>query len=173
MADLCILSATRRTQPNTRKAGLPMRARALKAMSHPGRPGRNSRFYLLLSAVVVLLIAFETLLSSLPFAEEVLSKLTDFQLKELETYVEMNKLLTTLATLTIGATTGFVANQAQRGALPPSELRKAVASWILAAASLYCGHLSYQQMIWMLDQKFFNLFYSHVWWPTRRSSGRF
>ncbi len=96
-----------------------------------------------------------------------LAKLSDFQLKELETYIEMNKLLTTLATLAIGATTGFAVNRGAAAPLAPADVRKAVASWTLSGVSLYAGHFAYQQVIWMLDQRFFNLFYPRVWWPTQ------
>ncbi len=142
-----------------------MPARPSAAKDGPRTP-RSARLYLALGAVVLLLLFFEARVSSLPFAEAVLPKLSDFQLKELETYIETNKLLTSLATLTIGATTGFLVSLSRSTGLAARQAGKAVASWILAGISLYCGHLAYGQVMWMLDNKFFNLFYPRIWWPT-------
>ena len=37
----------------------------------------------------------------------------------------------------------------------------------LCAASLYFGYLAYQQVVWMLNQGFFNPYNPRVWIPTR------
>jgi len=124
-------------------------------------------FYLIFFGLIVVLLAFEVVVSRQPFAVKRAENLNNRQTKQLETYVEMNKLLTTLATFTIGATIGFVVNRDKRIKLRPSQLRRAIASWTLGGISLYFGYLSYRQVVWILDKELFGLYSPLVWWLTR------
>ena len=64
--------------------------------------------------------------------------------------MEMNKLLITLATLSIGGITAFVVQRDKALKHSPPQLRRVIASWTLCAASLYFGYLAYQQVTWEL-----------------------
>lgn len=113
------------------------------------------------------MFGFEVLLTSLPVSEELLSDLKDFQTRQLDTFLEMNKLLTTLATVAIGASTGFIAGREGKQPVLPQQMKRAVAAWILLGASIYFGYLATQQVVWMLHSRFFNLYYAGIAWPTR------
>jgi hypothetical protein len=124
-------------------------------------------FYLLLALVVASVILTEAVIARLPFASPEVTNLTDVEKKELDIFTEMNKLLTTLATLTIGATSAFMINRDSRAELRPGTLGRAITGWVFTGASLYFGHLSYQRVLWMLNGHFFDLFLGTVWWPSR------
>ena len=98
--------------------------------------------YLTLFVTLVVVIAFENRLSHLTFSEPTTSDLSEFDKKELDTFTETNKLLTTLATLLIGATTTLLLNSEQTVRLEKADFRRAVAAWVSAAISLYFGHLN-------------------------------
>ena len=125
------------------------------------------RLYATILAAIVSLIAFEAWIQSRPVVEEMRTELSALETRQLDTYMETTKLLTTLATAVIGAATGFLLNRREKVKLTDAHKRRVLFSWILASASLYCGHLAYQNVIWMLNSKFFNLFYPGIAWPTR------
>ena len=56
------------------------------------------RFYLAFSAIVLILVAFEAFLTSLPFADAIPDYAEQLQQRQLDSYFEMIQLLITLAT---------------------------------------------------------------------------
>lgn len=125
------------------------------------------RFYFALPLLIVFLIALEALLSSFKFAAAITDNSAEFQKKQVDSFMEVNKLLITLATISIGGITGFVLQRDKALKLSQPQLRRVIASWTLCAASLYFGYLSYQQVTWELYWGFFDPYNSHLWWPAR------
>jgi hypothetical protein len=125
------------------------------------------RFYLAFTAIVFLLVAFEALLTSLPFADAIPDFAEELQQRQLDSYFQMIELLITLATLAMGGITGYVINRDNTIGLSSPQLRRVVASWTMCAASLYFGYLAYQQAVWMLNNGFFNPANPRIWVPTR------
>jgi hypothetical protein len=125
------------------------------------------RFYFVLPVLVALLIGIEALLSSFKFAEGLTDNAAEYQRKQVDSFMEVNKLLITLATVSIGGITGFVLQRDKALKLSQPQLRRVIASWALCAASLYFGYLSYQQVTWELYWGFFDPYNSHLWWPAR------
>ena len=107
------------------------------------------------------------MLSSLHFASSISEKAADYQQKQVDSFMEMNKLLIALATVSIGGITGFVLHRDKSLKFSRTQLRRVIASWTLCAASLYFGYLSYQQVTWELYWGFFDPYNSHLWWPSR------
>jgi hypothetical protein len=104
---------------------------------------------------------------SIPFADARIECLTQLQEKQFTTFIEMNHLLITLATLTIGGMGAFVFNRYKTGQLPWYQIKIALASWICAGLSLCSGYLIYEELIWMFQKKFFNLSNPHILWLSR------
>jgi hypothetical protein len=77
----------------------------------------------------------------------------------------MNKLLIGFATVTIGAVGGFMLNRDKTAPLSPPQMRRAAASWLFCAVSVYFGYLSYQQASWMLSYGVFDPLIARLWWP--------
>lgn len=115
----------------------------------------------LIAALLAVMIGFEVLLSSHSVSEEVLTELKDFQTRQLDVFLEVNKLLTTLAAAAIAATAGFFTG---KRAL---DTRRLAAVWTCLGLSLYAGFVTSQQVVWMLDKRFFNLYYPGIVWPSR------
>ena len=136
-------------------------------MAHGRRRIVLLRFYFVLPLLIVLLVAFEDLLSSFKFVSPLNGDSTQYQAKAVDSFMEVNKLLITLATLSIGGITGFVLQRDKASKLSQPQLRRVMASWTLCAASLYFGYLAYQQVIWELYYGFFDPYNSHLWWPAR------
>lgn len=127
----------------------------------------SAGLYALLVATVVLLMVFERGLGARPVLEAQLKDLSEFEKKQLDVFTDMNKLLTTLATGLIAAITGVLLNREKNTSISKEDFRRVIAGWTLAATSLYFGHLTSRQIIWMLQAKFFNLFNDEIWWPAR------
>lgn len=110
---------------------------------------------------IAVMIAFEIILSSHSISEEALSELKDFQTKQLDIFLEINKLLTTLASAAIAATAGFFTGKRA------ANTKRLTAVWVCFGLSLYAGFVTSQQVVWMLDKRFFNLYYPGIVWPSR------
>jgi hypothetical protein len=87
--------------------------------------------------------------------------------RQLDAYFQMISLLVTLATLAMGGITGFIINHQRSDPFSQPQRRRVIASWTLCAASLYFGYLAHQQVVWMLNNGFFNPANPRVWIPTR------
>jgi hypothetical protein len=79
----------------------------------------------------------------------------------LDVFLEVNKLMTTLASAAIAATAGFFSGSRA------ADTRRLAVVWIAFGLSLYAGFVTSQQVIWMLDKRFFNLYYPGIVWPSR------
>lgn len=124
--------------------------------------------YVLIAIAVLLLMSIEEFIGSRAvLGEERIEKLSELDTKQLDAFNDNSKLLTTLATALIGAVTGFLLQREKSKPLTSGDRRRAVGAWILAAMSLYFGHLTGRQVTWMLRSQFFNLFHDTVWWPAR------
>jgi hypothetical protein len=148
------------------------------ASKPPDRSGRrwflripfgSLRFYVVLLIAGIALHVVDSVVFQIPFAEPVTDKelVLEFQKRQLDIWGEMNKLLITLATATAGAVGGFMLSRDKVLPLAPEQRRRAGASWMFCAFSLYFGYLSYQEAMWMLSLGTFNAYNPRVWWPTR------
>jgi hypothetical protein len=140
---------------------------AKRRRARPRLRSTSARLYVALACVTALLLLLEWILASTPFVEAMPAQeiSNEFQKKQIETWAEMNKLLIELATLVVGAISGFVVQRDKDTSLPPAQRRKVTLSWILCGASLYFGYLSYQQATWMLSIGFFNAHNPRLWLP--------
>lgn len=104
---------------------------------------------------------------SVKFAEPVLNgNLTDLQTKQVEIYVAMNQQLMGLGTFVLaglGALFFYIYFEGRK-TLMGVQRAMLVGSMLLAAFSIYMGYLSYDKMVWMLSQKFFNLDTPLLYW---------
>ena len=155
-----------------------MAARGAAAGRAPDRDGSGKpprvafgslRFYLILVIVAIGLHAVDWLIGQIPFAEARPDKEVslEFQKRQLDFWSEMNKLLITLATVTIGAVGGFMLQHTKTSGLPQPVMRRAAASWIFCALSIYFGYLSYHEASWMLSLGTFSANNPLIWWPSR------
>ncbi len=102
----------------------------------------------------------------LSFVERHLDKLTEFQKVQLELFVERNKLLIWLSSLVFGVI-GFVLFKilGTKGSSP--ELRwLAVGAWLFAGLSIFFGYYSLGSLMWMMSERFFNLYSKPVEWAS-------
>ena len=127
------------------------------------------RFYAALAIAIFLLHSIDAVLVNMPVQEAQAEKevAAAFQVKQLELWSEMNKLLIAFATVTIGAIGGFMLNRDKTRPLSRPDLRRAATSWAFCAVSLYFGYLSYQQATQMLKHGVFDPLTGRLWWPAR------
>jgi hypothetical protein len=125
------------------------------------------RFYLFVVIVFSIFWFLAYRVAQQPFVEAKVRSLSNLQEKQLDTFNEMNRLLTTLATLALGGMGAFLFNRYKNDSLPWYQVWRAVGSWIFAGISLYCGYLGYAQTAWMLDKGFFNLSNPNIVWFSR------
>jgi hypothetical protein len=127
------------------------------------------RFYIALIAVIVGLQTVDSVIVDLPMvvAQPEKELATSFQMRQLDLWSEMNKLLIAFATVTIGAIGGFMLQRDKAHPLSLPQLRRAATSWFLCATSLYFGYLSYQQATQMLKHGVFDPLTARLWWPAR------
>jgi hypothetical protein len=122
-------------------------------------------FYLGVLALALLIWQLQERMFSAPYIEAQTQSLNDLQQQQLNAFLEMNRLLVTLGTATLGAL-GFLMSAHKRG-LKGRELVSAAASAVLAGCSLYFGYLAYQGIMWMLQNGFFNLDNAAILWARR------
>ena len=93
------------------------------------------------------------------------ASLSDLQQRALETVVEMDRLLTTLATALIGAASAYAA-RSFKSATPISfgQLFWLTIGCAFAASSIICGYFAYDTIVWMLTKNFFRLDQSTTGW---------
>jgi hypothetical protein len=127
------------------------------------------RFYAALAIVVLVLHTIDSVIVNMPVVlpEPDRELALTLRQKQLDLWSEMNKLLIAVATVTIGAIGGMMVNRDKARPLSPPQLRRATASWLFCALSLYFGYLSYQQATRMLTHGVFDPFTPRLWWPAR------
>jgi hypothetical protein len=127
------------------------------------------RFYAALAIVVLVLHTIDAVIVDMPLVlpEPDHELALALRQKQLDLWSEMNKLLIAVATVTIGAIGGVMVNRDKAHPLSRPQLRRAAASWLFCALSLYFGYLSYQQATRMLTHGIFDPFTARLWWPAR------
>ena len=122
------------------------------------RKQSNRTFYSLVLSAVAVAIAFNYLfLTRVSFHALIVPELNKLQEKELDTFLEMNRLLTTLATGVLGGTIAIVSTRYGSSDVPLLQMWRIVASWVFCGLSLYCGYVSYGGIVWMLHNSAFDL----------------
>jgi hypothetical protein len=120
--------------------------------------------------LLFLLIALEFAASRKTPAEQLRPDLTDFQDKALDIFLELNKLMTTLATALIGGVAALIARSptaaliARSSTSRPEPIALAYISVTAAVLSLVLGHFSREAALAMLAENRFNLFAGGVLW---------
>ncbi|MGA7237448.1 MAG: hypothetical protein WBY44_17310 [Bryobacteraceae bacterium] len=118
-------------------------------------------FYVAVLAIALVVWQVQESLFSRSYIETQTEALTPLQEKQLDAFLQMNQLLITLATATMGAL-GFMLSQGKTRRW--RELLSAAASAVFAGCSLYFGYLAYQGILWMLQSSFFNLDNAAIQW---------
>jgi len=128
----------------------------------------SARFYIVLALAIFLLHTIDAVMVGLPVREPQSAELASgLKQKQVDLWSEMNKLLITFATLTVGAIGGFIVNRDKTHPLKSPQLRQAALSWFFCVLSLYFGYLSYQQGTFLLKHGVFDAFTPRLWWPAR------
>lgn len=145
------------------------RLQKVEASTSKGTRFGALRFYAALAIVIFVLHTIDAVIVSMPVVlpEPDHDLSLALRQKQLDLWSEMNKLLIAVATLTIGAIGGMMVNRDKARPLDPPQLRRAAASWLFCALSLYFGYLSYQQATRMLNHGVFDPFTARLWWPAR------
>jgi hypothetical protein len=125
---------------------------------------RSLRFYIALGVGGLLLL--QILFNLFPLNEKEIPELSKLQEKEMEIFLTMDQLLTTLATLTMGGVAAIIFQRYKNRPVPALQVRRAVVSWTFSGLSLVCGYLSYQNVGWMLHNNFLNLHKGLIRWPS-------
>jgi len=97
------------------------------------------------------------------YIEVYVDTLSASQAKQLDAFLEMNRLVTTLGTGLLGAI-GFLLANGRNAGSPARELWAAIASAICVGVSLLSGYVVYQSILWMLESGFFNLNNPEILW---------
>jgi len=128
------------------------------------RPGL-ARFAFYAACILLALFVWQVQqrLFSAPYVETSTESLSPLQDKQLDAFLEMNRLLTTLGTTLLGAL-GFLISTGKRGLLRWRELVPAMTSAVFAGASIYFGYVAYQSILWMLESSFFDLDNPAIQW---------
>lgn len=119
-------------------------------------------FYVGATAVVLLVWQVQKHVTGAYF-EPLIDSLTPLQEKQLDAFLEMNRLITTLGTALLGAI-GFLLVNGRKEHLRPGALWTALGSTVCVGLSLLSGYIVYLGILWMLQSKFFNLNISGILW---------
>lgn len=118
-----------------------------------------------LSLLFVIVFGVDYLMSKLlPFAEPLHFDLSSNDTKQIEIYVEMTNQLLTLATLVFAGAGLSFKEKREKSNLTPRGQHLLLGTMLLGAFSIYIGYLSYDKMVWMLSQQFFNLNTPILYW---------
>jgi glucan phosphoethanolaminetransferase (alkaline phosphatase superfamily) len=98
------------------------------------------------------------------YVEPYVDSLSPLQEKQLDAFLEMNRLLTTLGTGLLGAM-GFLLVNSRTSRSGSRQTWTALGSALCVALSVYFGYLVYLGVLWMLDANFFNLNDPRILWP--------
>lgn len=96
-------------------------------------------------------------LQSAPLVEERLTQLNAFQERQLDLFQGRVGILLTLATIVIGGVGALLLyfHEGRSGSV--FQQRCAVLAMLTASLSAFCGYFAYEAVIWMLENRFFNL----------------
>jgi hypothetical protein len=117
-----------------------------------GRPG-TARLAFYIGAIVLGMVVWagEVYMQNRPqILGSSISELDPLQEKQLDAFLEMNRLLTTLGTTLLGALGFFLVSRRKPGSSPP-DLWAAFASAICVGLSLYFGYRAYEDIIGMFQ----------------------
>ena len=84
-------------------------------------------------------------------------QLTNIQDKELETFLDMVRLLFTLAAAVMGGTAAVVFNRFKSGTVRFSQMLRMLLTSLFAISSMYFGYFLNSRVVWMLHHQFFDL----------------
>lgn len=137
-------------------------------MQATGRP-RIARVAFYIGAAVVAAVAWE--FQNYPVVHQqivrpVAESLTQIEEKQLQAFLDMNRLLTTLGTTMLGAL-GFLLASGRKDHPRSRELWPAIASGAFAILSVFFGYAAYEEIIAMLQYPFFDLNAPMIFWPHR------
>ena len=134
----------------------------------PASTGKSFVLHLLyvLAAATLIYLIWSYSPSGGQIVQTRIDKLENIQEKELETFLDMNRLLTTLATAAIGGLGAIIFNRLKKE-LRSSQLMLAGLAFFLAGLSLYFGYVSYHKVPWMLHYRFFDLTIDDIVVPER------
>src|SRR4051794_34777908 len=94
----------------------------------------SSRFYRWLTLAVIVLVVGAAVLPRLSGIDEpFVADLNAMQAKQIDIFVSMTQLLTTLATLSAGAAAAVIYNRYKDENVPRPQLARALASWSFSA----------------------------------------
>jgi hypothetical protein len=117
-----------------------------------------------LVALLLVVVLFEYFLATRPFTAERPQSLTTLQKSELDLFSQRTNLLTSIATLGLGATGTLLLTRKGRKQHSSQSFLLAAFSF---AASLYCGVTAQDMTLWLLSKGAFDLTTSLVSIPTR------
>ena len=98
--------------------------------------------------------------------EPLVESLNQLQEKELQAFLDMNRLLTTLGTTMLGAL-GFLLASGRSDQRGLSVRWPALASGAFAGLSVFFGYIAYEGILYMLKNQFFDLNAPVILWPHR------
>jgi len=136
-----------------------------KMMQATGRPrlGRIG-YYIGAAAIAVLAWQAQRYTSGQQIFESQVDSLTQLQEQQLQAFLDMNRLLTTLGTTMLGAL-GFLLASGSKGKSGSSVRWSALASGAFAGLSVFFGYIASEGIIYMLRNQFFDLEAPVILWP--------
>ena len=123
-------------------------------------------FLYYLAAAILLYFVWSYSPSGGQIVQTQLDSLQNIQDKELDTFLDMDRFLITLATAAIGGLGAIVFNRLKKE-LRSWQLILAGLTFFSAGLSLYFGYVSYHKVIWMLHAHFFDLTIEGIVVPER------
>jgi hypothetical protein len=136
-----------------------------KMMRAIGRP-RIGRLGFYIGAVAIALAAwqFQRYISGQQIFESQVESLTQLQEQQLQAFLDMNRLLTTLGTTMLGAL-GFLLASGSKGQARSNVRWSALASGAFAGISVFFGYVASEGILFMLRNEFFDLEAPVILWP--------
>jgi len=128
---------------------------------------KNFKFYFVAALILFALLLLQLFFSQLQFTSDEVTSLSKLQEKQLDIFVDMNKLLITLSTVSLGGIGVFIFNRYKSQELPWYQIKRVVFAWIFCGLSLYCGVLTNERLVWMLQTGFFDLTNPRIIWVYR------
>jgi hypothetical protein len=140
----------------------PAKARVMAMMNNP--TAARILFYVACLLVAVTVWWTERRVQAAPQVYgELITDLGSSQESQLSAFLEMNRLIITLSTTTLGAM-GFFLSRGRKGGFLPRELWAASACALCVGLSLFYGYHAYQDIIFMLQNNTFDLSTALIAW---------